>query len=145
MSHCFCDSTENELGGFYKPGDTYPHTKKMEVVTTFFDLWAQSFPNRPSISSVSRAAKVSRGTVRKFITEFEETSEIKDPDEEKVAKIQQGQEKARVSNKLTPQEEIFLLVLRSKDPTWPNYLYTPGVGLLRLSAVTIAASMVGST
>ena len=117
------DSTENELGGFYKPGDTYPHTKKMEVITAFFDLWARSFPKRPSISSVSRAAKVSRGTVRKFIEEFEATGELKDPDEPKMAKLKMGKEKAVVSNKLTPQEEIFLLVLRVEDPSRPNYLY----------------------
>ena len=77
------DSTENEVGGYFKRGDGYPHPRKMEVVTTFFRLWAESFPKRPSMCAVSRATKIGRTTVTKFIHEFEETGEISDPDKKK--------------------------------------------------------------
>ena len=117
------DAEENEMGGFYKRGDRYPYAKKKEVVVTYFRLWEQSFPRRPSYLQVSRQTKIGRTTVRKFILEFEETGELRDPDEAKMKKLLEGPKKYAVKNVLTPGEENFLLSLRAEDPTRPNQSY----------------------
>ena len=89
------DSRENEVGGFFKKGDSYPHPVKMQVVTTFFELWAESFPKRLLMCAVARATKVSRSTIGKFIREFEEMGEVSGPDEKKMEKLLVGKRKGQ--------------------------------------------------
>ena len=89
------DAEENEVGGFYKRGDCYPYAKKMEVVTTYFRLWEQSFPIHPSYCEVARKTKIGRTTVRKFILEFEETGELQDPSKKKWKKSSRVRKKVQ--------------------------------------------------
>ena len=80
-------SYRKQSGGFLYKGRHILFCKKKEVVVTYFRLWEQSFPRRPSYLQVSRQTKIGRTTVRKFILEFEETGELRDPDEAKMKKL----------------------------------------------------------
>ena len=117
------DASTNEVGGYYKRGDCYPYARKKEVVDTFFRLWQQSYPHRPSYCAVARHTKIGRTTVKKFIEEFEENGFITDPDEVKMQKILEGENRAKVIGVLSLLEEHFLLSLRAEDPTRPNQSY----------------------
>ena len=65
------DATKNKNGGYYKNGDAYTYPQKVAVVSTFFDMWQDAYPERPTFSAVARKAKVSRMTAKKYIEEFE--------------------------------------------------------------------------
>ena len=49
---------KNRNGGFYAPGKTYDLTKKLEVYQCYCELVDESFPNRPSVRTVAKKARV---------------------------------------------------------------------------------------
>lgn len=113
-----CDRNEN--GGFYTRGERYNFAKKCEIVTTYFELWAASFPTRPTFTDVARHCKVSRSVATKFVKEFEILGYIIDPKEEAKTRRERN---AAVDDFLTVEEEVFLLALRSEDASRPNASY----------------------
>ena len=111
---------QNENGGWYHNGDYYPHFKKVEVVDKFFEMWAESFPDRPSFTAVAKATKVTRPTVKKYVDEFEERGKLIDP-------MELRSKRHRITAEttiLTEAEETFLLSLRATDLTRPTMSYT---------------------
>lgn len=114
---------ENRNGGFYHPGDYYRFEKKLEVVETFFRLWEESFPHRPTYTSVATQCKVCHNTVRKYLQEFEETGTVSDPQERMVVKKSLGREGRMTESLLSPYEEHYLLSLRADDPSRPLNSY----------------------
>ena len=116
-----CDKNVN--GGYYHRGDSYPFAKKTEIVETFFNLWEDKFPTRPSYSSIAKLTKVSHPTVKKFIEEFEEQGFITDPMEDKVMRKVVGEKKTVAQKIPEPAEELFLLLLHVENPMRPNASY----------------------
>ena len=113
------DCDRNENGGFYTRGESYSYAKKCEIVTVFFELWTETFPERPSFSKVARECKVSRGCATKFIREFEEHGNLADPKEA----TEEKKNDDGVFDILTVEEELFLLSLHADDCSRPNASY----------------------
>ena len=113
-------SKRNKNGGWYHPGDTYPHTKKVEIIEIYFDKWSEYYPWEPTYTEMGEAAKVTHQYAKKVIMEFKETGQISDPhnrDKTKKQKI------TAETSHFTEKEESFLLSLRAEDPSRPTASY----------------------
>ena len=119
----FGGSRKNKNGGWYQPGDPYPHTKKVEIVEIYFTCWTDQYPRKPKYKEIAEKAKVGEHFVQKVMKEFEDTGTLKDP--KKRAKKKQ---KITVANSiLDPVEETFLLAMRAEDPSRPTASYVEGL------------------
>ena len=110
---------QNNNGGWYHKGDAYPHFKKVEVVDAFFELWAETFPDRPSYNKIATMTKVTQPTVKKYVEEFESRGRLIDPMELRAKRHRINEE----TTILTREEETFLLSLRVIDATRPTMSY----------------------
>lgn len=117
------DADVNENGGFYKRGDAYSYPQKAAIVSAFFNMWEETYPERPSYGAVAKETKVSKFTVRKFIMEFEENGKIEDPNTKNWDKKHCKVKSDGVYGILSLEQESFLLSLRAEEPSRPNKSY----------------------
>ena len=88
---------KNKQGGWYHPGDTYPHSKKIEILEIFLEKWADYYPREPTYAEMAKVAKVGENYIKKVLTEFKETGTLADP------------QKQGKKNEKLPQKRQFLM------------------------------------
>ena len=110
---------QNDNGGWYHQGDHYPHWRKVEIVDTFFEVWSDIFPTRPSYNQIAKITKVSQPTVKKYVEELENRGRLIDPME-----LRSKRHRITEHNSiLTRKEETYLLSLRAVDASRPTMAY----------------------
>ena len=112
----------NSYGGYFHLGDPYPHDKRKAIIHVFLEMYQKTFPLRPTFTAVAKEAKVCVSTARRYINEFLETGDIKDPQEKAIMKkaVSNGH---NLKLLLTLEEEQFLLGIRAEDSTTPLAVY----------------------
>jgi prolyl-tRNA synthetase len=102
----------NQNGGYFQPGRMYGLPRKFAVGQKYLQLWQLKFPARPTAQELARESNVGWEYAAKVILEIDDRHEIIDPAEIRLGKnIERG-----VGNKLTPEEDFFLLSLRAEIP-----------------------------
>ena len=114
---------KNKNGGFYHNGDFYKYEKKLQVIDSFMAKWRESFPQRPTYTSIAKEERVSINTVKNYVNEYLQTGRIRDPMAEKVARAGLGREGYKFRTNLGFEAEQYLLALRSDDPSRPLFSY----------------------
>jgi hypothetical protein len=110
---------QNQNGGFFQPGRMYHLPRKFAVGQKYLELWRLNFPTRPTASELARESNVGWNYADKVISEIHLNNEIIDPAEIRLGKnVERG-----AGNKLTPEEDLFLLSLRVEIPNRPNLDY----------------------
>jgi transposase len=109
----------NENGGFFQPGRMYQLPKKTEVARIYLDLLELRYPLRPTVNETAIYSKVSWGFANMVIVELKALGAVMDPEvirKKKDNVVGPGQ-------KLSTVHEMFLLSLRTLDPSRPLYSY----------------------
>jgi DDE superfamily endonuclease len=133
---------KNLNGGTYSPGRMYSIEKKADVKEAYLELILEIYPLRPSYRALAKRAKVSLNYAMKVAREIDANGDISDPnvirEENRLAIVRRGPG----SKTLSVTHEIFLLSLRSENPSRPlgSYVFelytTHGV---RVSESTISS------
>jgi transposase len=109
----------NRNGGYFSNGNPYDMSKKMEVLSAYFeeqrdepaDIAEAARIPKINVEAVAERARCSVGYAHKVITEYLMTGGIQDP---KIA-TQQLARSRRLRAKIGPEESIFLLACRADD------------------------------
>jgi hypothetical protein len=76
----------NRNGGFFKNGRSYAYLKKWEVAASYFWLWEENWPVKPSMRSLAKHVGVEDKWAEKVIDELTATSQLENPSVTKLAK-----------------------------------------------------------
>ena len=127
----------NVNGGFYHPGRMYAYTVKLSIGQAYQTLLNDSYPIRPSNRAVARMAQVSRYYAGQVIEELLETGTLLDPEIIKKARLA---DRPQIYH-LSIEEEMFLLALRTEQPSRPNVSYV--IELLNHYGTCVTAQFIG--
>jgi transposase len=127
----------NQNAGFYHPGEMYDHRTKMMVGQVYISLLLENFWTPPSTRAVAAKARVSRGYASSVIQELLQTGTLVDPETLKQRRLD---ERLPLFH-LSVEEELFLLSLRTENPSRPNLSYTRH--LRAYSGTTVSAQFIG--
>ena len=108
-------TTRNKFGKHFSPGKAKSLAEKEEVADWYWCLYSEK-GKPPSYNSLSKHARVSRKFARKVALEIEHSGNVVDPDVLKEHQLAQRE----IQFKITPEESLFLLALRSEDPSLRN-------------------------
>ena len=109
----------NKNGGAYRRGRRYDLLRKQSVAIEYLQLRDEVGDPDVKISEVAKRAQVGWKYARKVVTEYRESKTLKDPFEEHMETIAGRKNKTY----LPVEEEVFLLALRSEDPSRTNLEY----------------------
>jgi hypothetical protein len=107
----------NDNGSFFQPGTKLP--KKTEVAKIYAALLEDRYPLCPTVNETANRSKMSWGFAKQVITELKALGAVVDPD----LLPQKKNNGVRPGQKLSTIHEMFLLGLRTLDPTHPLYNY----------------------
>jgi transposase len=127
----------NRNAGYYHPGQMYDHRIKMEVGQAYIALFQEHHPTRPSTRAVAEKARVDKRYASKVIEELVRTGTLTDPE---ILKQQRLDERVPTFH-LSVEEEVFLLSLRTENPSRPNLSYTRH--LLDYSGTRVTSQFIG--
>ena len=107
----------NQNGGYYTNGNVYEWKDKVRVANVYFELLSTEGPE-VTCRRLAKETKVSRGYAYKVLKELRYFKTVLDP---ALKSYYDGNKKGM--NQLTHQQQVFLLAMRSRHPTAPNYRY----------------------
>lgn len=110
---------KNEHGRYYQPGRRYCFTTKMEVGDVYMQLYFEKHPEKPTVTDLSKAARVGWHFANKVIQEIEIFGEVQDPEIIHGIKMSQ-RPKHYVLDKV---DASLLLALRAECSSRPLYSY----------------------
>ena len=123
---------QNKKGGLYCHGKGFSKEKWLEISKVYHDFLDEN-AKQPSVRQLAIKAKISHNSAKKAI-EFIEDGSIK------LAKKGHGRKGVGSLMDLSPEEEMYLLMLREEAPSRPNISYV--YELLNFSGREVSASFI---